>query len=208
MKKMQEKISQLEAQIESVERTNSNPREPNYNQDRIKQLEDKLAGMERSNSNLRESLPTRQSDQTPKDREGEKAPRKNIKPIKLTPALNLDWDGNQAGPPEDSQRMEPKQYYWTEVRLPKRRWEQRPRMSDTMNEDVQNQYEKHMQEKYRGDNVQHTKSQKPMTPDLRKKIIQDMLIKSGQWVGIGPITKEHIKSVEKILTNRGSIPKN
>ena len=126
---------------------------------------------------------------------------KNKTKIKeLKPALVIDEDGNED---KDTTRLENQPIDWTEVVLPKRRWEKRPSLSDTLNEKVNVDLAKQFEEKYRGETKVKTKPQKEMSHQQRQSIIQSMLQKSGLMVGVGPITMEHIKNVEKLLVKNG-----
>ena len=77
-----------------------------------------------------------------------------------------------------------------------------------MNENVNNDLMKHMEEEYSGDNQPKSKPQKLMEPYLRQKTIQNMLAKGNLNIGVGPITSEHIARVETILLEMGVLKSN
>ena len=127
-----------------------------------------------------------------------------IKPPKLTPTAPIDMEGNEE---LETTRKEKQPMDWTKVKFPRKKREQRPNLTETMNEKVTEELNKHVEDNYRGTNKLKTKPQREMTEDQRLKIIQNMLQKSGLFVGIGPISKEHIDRVEKILINKGVLTK-
>ena len=122
--------------------------------------------------------------------------RKNHKHPKMQ-APKIDMEGNPENVENSASRMEDKVLEAARVKLPTRRWEERPVLSTTVNEHVSEELTKHIEEKYRGENVPKTKKQKEMTPDQRKETIQKMLDRSSHKLGIAPITLEHIERVEK-----------
>ena len=65
------------------------------------------------------------------------------------------------------------------------------------------QLNKHIEDKYRGENRPKTRKQKEMTSDQRKKLIQKMLDQSGYKLGIAPMSLDHIQKVEKQLAKKG-----
>ena len=122
----------------------------------------------------------------------------------LKPAILIDNDGNED---KDSTRIESQPIDWTEVVLPKRRWEKRPALSETLNDKVNEDLAKQFEEKYRSETKVKTKPQKEMSNQQRQKIIQAMLTKSGLMVGVGPISMDHVKGVEKHLLAKGILNK-
>ena len=103
----------------------------------------------------------------------------------------------------DSSRREDNKYDWTQVKLPRWRWEQRPNLTDTMNQKVTEELENHIQENYRGESIPKTRAQKLITQDERLDAIKEMLSKTSLHVGIGPISMDHICKVEKALIAKG-----
>ena len=110
--------------------------------------------------------------------------------------------------PLETTRIENQPFDWTKVKLPKRRWEKRPRLSDTTNEAVNEELVKHIEEEYNGEKPKKSKPQKEMEPDQRAKVIQNMLAKGNLNIGIVPLKTDHIARVEQILIKRGVIGKN
>ena len=130
--------------------------------------------------------------------------KKNQPPIKPIPAISCNMDGSEV---IDSSRVEAKNYDWTQVKLPRRRWEQRPNLTDTMNTKVTEELEEHIKEKYRGEKVPKTIAQTSMTQDERLEAIKEMLAKTSLHVGVGPISMDHIMKVEKALIIKGVLKK-
>ena len=116
------------------------------------------------------------------------------------PAAPIDLEGNTQ---LETTRADQQPIDWAKVVVPRKKRAQRPAMSATMNEHVTDQLNKHVEEKYRGDDRPATRQQKEMSPDQRRKIIQAMLSKSGNYVGIGPISSDHIDRVDRILLSKG-----
>ena len=108
----------------------------------------------------------------------------------------------------ESFRTEKQPFDWTKVKMPRRRWETRPTLSESVNEKANEDLEKHFQEKYQIENPPKTRPQKNITPDMRQKIITDMLTKGALNVGVAPITADRIQRLEKILLQRGILNKN
>ena len=113
-------------------------------------------------------------------------------------------DGNEE---LETTRKERQPMDWTTVKFPRKKREKRPVLTETMNDMVTEELNKHVETNYRQDNIPKTKPQKEMTPELRQKIIQNMLLKSGLYVGVGPITQDHVEKVEKVLINKGVLNK-
>ena len=93
--------------------------------------------------------------------------------------------------------MDPQPLDTAKVKLPCRCWETRTALSATMDDKVTDDFNKHMDEKYNGEDKPKTKAQKKMTPDQRDKIIQEMFARSGLTVGVGHISKDHVNRVEQ-----------
>ena len=130
-------------------------------------------------------------------------PQKPKPPPKLIQAPKIDIDGNPEEVDNSSSRLEDHPLDFVPVKMPKRRWEKRPVLTETMDEHVAEQLNKHIEEKYRGENPPKTRKQKEMTPDQRKEQIQKMLDYSGYKLGIAPLELDHIKRVEANLTKKG-----
>ena len=82
----------------------------------------------------------------------------------------MDENGSILDSPATGQTEDESPIDWTEVKIArKRRWETRPVLSQTINEIVKEDLEKHLDEKYGGDDPPKTKDQKPMSQDKRKK---------------------------------------
>ena len=118
----------------------------------------------------------------------------------LAPAASIDILTHEQ---IDTTRVENQPIDWVKVKIPRRRWEERPLLSNSINEIVKQDLIKHMEEKYNGENPPKSKPQKQMDPDSRRKAIQNMLARGNLNIGVGPIMKDHISRVEQILIKRG-----
>ena len=98
-------------------------------------------------------------------------------PVKLQ-APKIDGDGNIEPVDNSTSRLEPHALDFVPVKVPRRRWETRTVLSDTM-QDVQQGLNKHMEDNYRGDNCPKTRGQKEMTQDQRHENIKKMLDKGS-----------------------------
>ena len=67
-----------------------------------------------------------------------------------------------------SKRMEPQPINWTLVKFPKKRNGPRPNLTDTMEEKVTEDLNKHLEGKYRGGDCPKTRAQQPMPEDQRQ----------------------------------------
>ena len=108
----------------------------------------------------------------------------------------------------ETTRVENQPLDWVKVKIPRRRWETRPQLSQSINEKVNNDLIKHMEDKYKGENQPKSKPQKVMDPDTRAKTIQNMLSKGNLNIGVGPISSDRINRVEQLLLKRGILNKN
>ena len=129
-------------------------------------------------------------------------PKEKVKEVNWLPPANILWNGDHDDNFQPSSRSDPQPFDWTTVKLPRRRKENRPQLSETMNNDVEQKLQEHIETKYTGKNIK-MKPQKQMPEEVRQKTIQQMLAKSGLIVGVGPITGDHIDRVRKALANRG-----
>ena len=140
----------------------------------------------------------RQEDKNTRKNTQIRAEKEKTKKTTWLPPANIDWEGEQDPNFQPTSKRQPQQYDWTTVKLPRRKKETRPQMSQTMNEDVEQKYQQHLENKYAGKDIK-TKPQKPMQEETRQKTIQQLLAKSGLMVGVGPITPDHIKRVQRAL---------
>ena len=99
--------------------------------------------------------------------------------------------------------MEPQSYDWTKVKLPRRRWEARPNLTDTMEHKVTEDLNQHFMDKYGGENRPSTRNQKQMSEDQRQERIKNMLDSAGYRLGVAPLTEEHINRINKALSGKG-----
>ena len=99
-------------------------------------------------------------------------------------------------------RLTPQPYDWAQVLLPRRRKAKCPNLSETTEEHVNKDLDKHFEEKYRGDNIPKTRTQKQMTSEQRQETIDKMLDRAGFRLGIAPLTAEHIQRVDRILASK------
>ena len=162
---------------------------------RIKEIEEKERNKDRNNEN-KEKDKNREE-----ERVNQEEPTENRKEKIYTPSTDIDAEGNPLINQEEH-NQEPTPWDWVGVKIPRRRWEKKPILSETMDEKVSEEYERHIQDKYRGENTQKTRPQKEMTKEQRSETIKNMLSKAGLCVGIAPITKEHMERVEKLLLNK------
>ena len=72
-----------------------------------------------------------------------------------------------------------------------------------MSEKVSTDLAKQFEEKYQGDMIPKTKPQRDISQQQRLNIIQAMLAKSELMIGVGPISMEHIKRMERLLPEKG-----
>ena len=165
---------------------------------RLTMLEQRMKSLEQDVQTMKE----KENQQTEPITQGTEDPAKQKRqPIKeFIPAPPIDAQGNIDSEitPKENQK-----YDWTKVKLPKRRWETRPSLSNTMENHVYEDLEKHIEDRYRGDNKPKTKGQKKMTEEQRQKIIDNMLDRAGFKLGISPMTAEHMARVDKLLANKG-----
>ena len=181
---------------------------------RIKMLEDRIKLIEDEIDNMK-----RKQEQTDEDNEHQRAetarqagamivkPKLKKQPILLQPpAIDLDGNVEELNDNTAAARMEHQHLDWAEVKLPKRRWEKRPTMSDTMDQHVKQDLIQHMEEKYNKENCPKTRAQKTMSEEQRQEIIDNMLDRAGYKLGIAPITTQHIDRVNKILQDKGIYP--
>ena len=161
--------------------------------DRITRQEELSLKLEEKIRRLEESKPTEENKTT-------QEPTKPKTTKKPTPAAPIDLEGN---PEAETTREQVQPLDLVNVKIPRRRWEDRPVMTESMTEKVTEELEKHVEEKYRGPDPPKTKPQKEMEPGQRTNIIQSMLAKSALHVGIGPLTKDHIARVGCLLQTKG-----
>ena len=133
--------------------------------------------------------------------EKEVIPKTKKKQVLLhTPSI--DMEGNPIED-KDSNRLENQPIDWTVVKFPKRHYIPRPSLTDTMDEKVTEDLEKHIEDKYRGDNVPKLNPQKMMRADQRQELIRKMLDNAGYKLGIAPLTTDHMERVQKLLAAKG-----
>ena len=66
-----------------------------------------------------------------------------------------------------------------------------------MDKKVTEELSKYVEEKFRGPDPPKSRPQKDMDPAQCTKVIQAMLAKSGLYVGVGPISKDHIDEISQ-----------
>ena len=194
--------NQSETQIQTTSTLRELEEKIKSQENKMRELEERLRTMElRTNRTEEQENGNRDNEnEIPRDQFPKlKPPQKTTKP-KLTPTTPIDMEGNEE---TETTRNEIQPIDWVKVKLPRRKYALRPSLTDTMNKRVTQELEKHITERYKGENPPKVKSQKEMHPDTRRKLIQGMLHKSGLYVGVGPLTKEHMDRVEKVLNKKG-----
>ena len=121
------------------------------------------------------------------------------------PTAQMDHDGNTIL--ESSQRLPEQPADWATVVSRRTYKEQRKQLSQSINNQVEDDLIKHF-DKMNDKGEIKTKPKTKMNKDERDKTIVEMLKESSKYVGIAPISREHIIKVAEKLTNRGIIDKN
>ena len=161
---------------------------------KIKELEERIKTLENLMDKINKNEPQKTNQN--KIQENQKIKQR---------AANMDMDGNTIL--ENSQRLEEQPLDWATVTSRRTFKDQRKQLSDTVNEKVDENLQKHF-EKINENGQIKLKPNKPMDNETRLQKITEMLKDSSLYVGVAPIGRDHINRVADKLLKRGIIDKN